>query len=634
MSIISHSGGDRKPLLIFDGDCSFCRRWIERWRGITGELVEYEPYQRAATRFPHVPVENFKRAAQLVETDGSVTPAPRAVFRTLAIAGDRTWPLWAYDHLPGFAPVSKVAYRFIADHRNLFDKLDMWLIGRHTTPSTHVVSRWLFLRALAIVYLIAFVSFFVQMDGLIGSKGILPIAPALKSAGHPSVELFFRVPTLAWFAASDPALHGMCWIGIASAILLLIGIAPVLCLGALWILYLSLVYAGQEFLSFQWDTLLLEAGFLAIFIAPWQLLPHPSRETRPPRIPLWLLRWLVFRIMFLSGLVKLTFGDPTWRNWTALDFHYWTQPLPTFTAWWIDQSPHWVKVASLLFMYWAELIAPFFIFGTRRLRLVAFWSIVLLQLSIMATGNYGFFNVLTIALCLLIPDDIFWPRWMRNLTKLPEKRVSIRRFGAWPIWVTAPLAILILVITSMQIVEAWRADRVRWPRPLAALEGFVAPFRSINSYGLFRVMTTERREIVIEGSDDGMNWKPYEFKWKPGDVTRTPRFCAPHMPRLDWQMWFAALSSYEYQPWFVNFLIRLQEGSPDVLALLDTNPFADHPPRQIRALVYEYRFTNVAQRRASGAWWTRRLLGLYCPVLSRSDLQWERDARERFRLGL
>jgi len=147
-------------------------------------------------------------------------------------------------------------------------------------------------------------------------------------------------------------------------------------------------------------------------------------------------------------------------------------------------------------------------------------------------------------------------------------------------------------------------------------------------------MTTERREIVVEGSDDGVTWKAYAFKWKPCDITRRPAFCEPHMPRLDWQMWFAALSSYEYQPWFVNFLIRLQDGSPPVLALLETNPFPDHPPRQIRAIVYDYRFTTLAERRATGAWWKRRLLGLYCPVLSRSDLQWERDARERFRLGL
>ena len=244
-------------------------------------------------------------------------------------------------------------------------------------PSLRLISfrGWLFLRAVGLIYLIAFISYWTQIDGLIGSNGILPVAPWLDAiAQHYGPQRFWLLPTLAWINASDMALHLMCAGGTVLSLLLIAGVAPVISLALLWILYLSLACAGQEFLSFQWDALLLEAGLIAIFFAPWQWLPRCSREPRPMGIPLWLMRWLAFRIMFLSGLVKLTFLDPTWWNWKALDFHYFTQPIPTWTSWWMNQEPHWFKMISLIYMWYAELIAPFFIFGPRRMRIVAFWS--------------------------------------------------------------------------------------------------------------------------------------------------------------------------------------------------------------------------------------------------------------------
>jgi lipase maturation factor 1 len=611
-----------RPIFVFDGDCAFCRRWVGRWRGIAGGLVDFEPYQQAAHRFPHIPVETFKRASQLIEPDGRVSAGARAVFRITHLAQHRKWTLWAYDLVPGFALVADRAYRLIADHRGSFDKLDRLFIGSHETPSTYFLSRWLFLRMLGAIYLIAFVSYWVQVDGLIGSKGVMPVAPWLDTLSRQfGAERYWLLPTLAWGSATDTFLHWLCGSGVVLSVLLIVGVAPVPVLILLWIGYLSLACAGQTFLNFQWDALLLETGFVAIFFAPWQLLPRSSREPRPMGIPLWLMRWLAFRIMFLSGLVKLTFNDQTWWSWAALDSHYFTQPLPTWTAWWMHRAPHWWHVISLWFMWYAELVAPFFIFGPRRLRIVAFWSIVLFQLLIMATGNYGFFNLLTIALCIPLVDDLFWPRWMCRRITFPACPLPLVRWRSWPIAVTAPLAGLILIISLVHFVEARaREQPTEWPGPLKWVPWMherAAPFRSLNSYGLFRVMTTSRREIVIEGSDDGVTWKTYEFKWKPGDVNRRPRFCIPHMPRLDWQMWFAALGNYQQSPWLTNMLVRLLEGSQPVLELLESNPFPDRPPRYVRALVYEYQFTDLAERRQTGAWWRRDLLGLYCPVLQR-----------------
>jgi hypothetical protein len=468
---------------------------------------------------------------------------------------------------------------------------------------------------------------------LIGSNGILPIARFLAVLRERlGTEAYRIVPTLAWFDSGDAFLHFMCGSGAALSVLLIVGIAPVPVLTLLWALYLSLVCAGQVFLSFQWDALLLETGLIAIFFAPWKLRPRRAREPRPMGIPLWLVRWLAFRIMFLSGLVKLTFDDPTWWNWSALDYHYYTQPIPTWTSWWMHQLPKWFHVISLAFMWYAELVAPFFIFCPRRLRIVAFWSILLFQLLILATGNYGFFNVLTIALCIPLVDDLFWPKRIARLVNLPARPLPLARWRYWPIGVTAPLAAIILLITTMQIVDAFNR-KINWWTPLADLHDCVAPFRCINSYGLFRVMTTSRPEIVIEGSSDGVTWKPYEFKWKPGDPSRRPRFCIPHMPRLDWQMWFAALGDYRHNAWFFEFLSRLLEGSPSVLDLLESNPFPDRPPRYVRALRYEYRFTDPAERRQTGRWWKRELLGRYCPVLQREPGRLAPDAVEReFRL--
>ena len=396
------------------------------------------------------------------------------------------------------------------------------------------------------------------------------------------------------------------------SLFLVAGLAPMPCLALLWLFYLSLVVVGRDFLGFQWDNLLLETGLLAIFFAPLQWLPRPSRESPPSRLFIWLLRLLLFKLMFSSGCVKLLSGDPNWRSLTALKFHYQTQPLPPWTAWYANQLPLWFQKVSCAITLGIELGAPFLIFAPRRLRLAGAALLAGLQLLILLTGNYTFFNWLTLALCLLLLDDFtpgkFLPRgWI-------TKRGEPTGFR-WPRPLLAVVAVAVLAASSFMLTVTLGC-RSPLLAPLAWVAGQLEPFRSVNNYGLFAVMTTQRNEIIVEGSNDGVTWWPYEFKYKPGDVNRRPAFVAPFQPRLDWQMWFAAFGSYQQYPWFENFCTRLLQGSPDVLALLAKNPFPARPPRFIRAEFYNYRFTDFATRRASGAWWRRELIGEYMPAVS------------------
>jgi hypothetical protein len=332
---------------------------------------------------------------------------------------------------------------------------------------------------------------------------------------------------------------------------------------------------------------------------------------------LWLLRWLLFRLMFASGLVKLVSGDSTWRNLTALRFHYETQPLPTWVGWYAHQLPLIVQKVSTALMFGIELFVPWLIFAPWRWRKIACVATLSLQLLIFITGNYCFFNLLTMALCLLLLDDaalqgLLLPRWRRNSVAAPGGR-------KWPLQATVPLTCIAVVVSLMQFGAMLRL-RVPWPRPILSVYDWLVPFRTFNSYGLFAVMTTLRPEIIIEGSDDRVTWSPYEFKYKPGDPKRRPKFVEPHQPRLDWQMWFAALSDYQHDAWMVNFCVRLLEGSPEVLALLQRNPFPYVPPHYVRAVVYEYHFTDSATRHQTGAWWRRERKGDYLPVLTLNKL--------------
>jgi len=615
-----------KPLVIYDGDCRFCCFWIKRWQRATGERVDYLPFQdpTLTERFPELSRQEFETAVHLIETDGTVSSGAEAAFGALAHSPNRHWYHDWYEHSTGFARISESAYRFIADHRGIFSKLTRLAWGRQIDPPEYHLVRWLFLRSLGIIYLFAFLSLWSQIRGLVGANGILPakltmdfIRAGSATAGI-GLNRYHLFPTLCWFNTSDSFLSVQCAAGTVLALGLIIGVAPAACLFLMWLLYLSLSVIGSEFLGFQWDALLLETGFLAIFFAPLQFLPRLFRAPPPSPWVLWMLRWLLFRLMFESGCVKLLSGDPTWGNLTALNVHYETQPLPTWIAWYAHQLPHWAHKTSTALMFGIELFVPFLIFLPRRPRQAACVSLVVFQGIIFFTGNYCFFNLLTIALCLLLLEDSalrrFLPARWRDFAS-PGPPANSAKFLRWPIQLTVPLFCVVIGISLIQFAFMFHF-RLPWPQAMVAGYEWLAPLRSFNSYGLFAVMTTTRHEIIVQGSQDGTIWFDYEFKYKPGNVERRPRFVAPHQPRLDWQMWFAALGNYQQNRWFVNFCIRLLQGAPEVMDLLARNPFPNAPPQYIRAVVYEYHFTDFATRQKTGAWWRRELKGLYLPPVS------------------
>ena len=608
--------------MVYDGDCRFCTLWVRRWKQCTGLEVEYLPSQspQIRNRFPELPNTIFDEAVQLIETDGRVFSGAEAVFRSLSHSGVGSCALPIYQRHPLFAQGTEALYKIVARHRPFFSFLTRIGWGDTVEAPSYVAVRRLFLPLLGIIYFIAFVSLWTQITGLIGHDGILPVnktmdllrtMSAQREWGANRLHLF---PTFCWMNDSNAFLHLQCGAGVVFAFLLMIGVAPLLSLIILWALYLSLSTVGLDFLSFQWDTLLLETGFLAIFFAPRQLLLRSN--VRPPStLSIWLLRWLLFRFMFESGIVKLLSGDPNWKNLTALRYHYETQPLPTVFAWYANQLPLWWHKGSTALMFIIELLLPFFVFLPRRPRILAAIGFVALQIGIAITGNYGFLNLLTAVLSMVLLDDATLRRFFPRLANYPKVTETLSRRE--PSSMMRPIlagfgAAAIIALTSAQLLGLFY-HRIVGPAPLITLQQWVEPLRTFNRYGLFAVMTTSRPEITVEGSNDGTNWLPYEFKYKVNDPKQRPSWVAPHQPRLDWQMWFAALGSLEENRWFENFCNRLLEGSPSVLNLLKSNPFPEKPPQFIRAILYNYRFTSREQRRAQGDWWTAEKLQLYYP---------------------
>jgi lipase maturation factor 1 len=611
-----------RPLVLFDGDCGFCRFWVTRWRATTRGKVDFAPAQQEASRFPQVTDKAWKRSMQFLTPEGAVYAGAEAVFRTLAYVPEHRWMLAAYRRVPGARFVSEAAYKLVADHRDFFSKLTRIALGRHPEPSSYVLSRWVFLRLLGLVYVIAFLSLRVQVVGLIGAHGILPVGNFLQAVqrdfGSEAHRLF---PTLAWISSSDAALKLLCSFGALFGLLVMLGIGTGPALAAAWVCYLSLATVGQDFLSFQWDILLLETGFLAIFMAPWRPLEPPwhSGTSHVSTSVVWLDRWLLFRLVLLSGAVKLLSNDPTWRDRTALDYHYWTQPLPTPLAWYAAQLPPWFQKISVVGVFALELGVPFLIFTPRRFRRIGAGLIVSFQLLIALTGNYCFFNLLTIILCVLLLDDSFFNRWLpKGLVDRLIQDAGAESHGLWVLAgrvIRAALVALILTISSIEMLSTF-GEGGAVPGFARQLVSWQAPFDLANTYGLFAVMTTSRIEIVVEGSNDGQTWQAYDFRYKPGNVARRPPWVAPYQPRLDWQMWFAALGNYQENPWFSNFMIRLLQGSPEVTALLASNPFPNVPPRYVRAVAYDYHFTDFTAHKAAGDWWRREPKGLYLPEVS------------------
>jgi predicted DCC family thiol-disulfide oxidoreductase YuxK len=593
-----------RPTLVYDGDCGICRDWVSYWQGLTGDRIAYRPYQEAASDFPSIPRKAFAHAIQLIESEGQVYSGAAATYRVLRHAPGRAAWWWLYAHVPGFSWISERAYAFFARRRDLLTGTTRLLWGRPLEAEHYELVSWLFLRLLGAIYVAAFASLGVQILGLVGSAGILPLDAYLDAAHRALGGAAYGVlPTLFWLNSSDLALIAGAAVGAVLGLLVIVGWWTRPALIGLFALYLSYVTAGQDFMNFQWDTLLLETGFLAIFL------------TGGSRIVVWLYRCLVFRYFLLAGAVKLLSGDSTWHALTALEYHFWTQPLPTPLAWYAAQLPQWLLVAGTTATLVVELGCVFLVFLPRRLRAAGGCALLFFQTFILLTGNYNFFNLLSMLLCIFLFDDAA----LRRL--IPSRLASwLQARAPHPGRAATTIATaLALVVVPVGLNRIWET-LTRTELPVAGiLSNVVSPLLIVNAYGLFAVMTTERPEIVIEGSADGRTWSEYVFAYKPGPLTRPPLWNIPHQPRLDWQMWFAALNGVRANPWFVSLMLRLLEGSPPVLALLDSNPFPKRPANYVRAKLYEYRFADPPTHAATGQWWVRQPEGLYFPQVSLPD---------------
>lgn len=505
------------------------------------------------------------------------------------------------------------------------------------------IGRSLALRGIGLVYLIAIASWWSQVGLLVGENGLIPASrvhdwiTAQLEGGASSP--FFALPNLFWLTGtSDFALHVSCFAGCLLALLVFFGRLTGPSLAGLWIIYLSLVNTGGVFMSFQWDILLLEVGFLSLFLCRWEWKTaffDPPPLTVVNRIALVWSWLLLAKFMFFSGWVKLAWASEAspewWPDGTAMTFHYMTQPIPTWTAWWAHHLPEWFHKASLVPMYFVELVLPFAIAFGRFGRLAAAVGFTFLMALILLTGNYTYFNWLTIAICLPLVQDKLWPLWFRRWLRFEPLGLTPRPLLK-PLLIRLSLAgpvIGVLALLNLQIILG---DLHQAPKPvlksnlvpawLDSLARSLAPFHLASGYGLFRTMTTERPEIVIEGSDDGLEWLPYDFVWKVDEIDDRPKFVAPHQPRVAWQLWFAALEGrFDYRSrnaaWFESLVLKLLAGDPGVQSLIKKNPFPEKPPKLIRARLMRYEFTSPEERKQSGHWWKRTVIGDYLPAVSR-----------------
>jgi hypothetical protein len=507
-----------------------------------------------------------------------------------------------------------------------------WLLGPEAPdegPRTHLLPRWIFLRALGLIYFSAFYSLIFQIKGLIGPHGILPAQEFLSDVAnyYPGLQRFWFAPTLFWFGPGNHALMLICWLGLLASIAVILNLWPRGALAVCLICFLSFVAAAQDFSGYQSDGMLLEAGFISLFFAPRGLRPGLGAAHAPSRLSLFLLRWEWFRIYFESGVVKLLSGDYSWRHLTAMDDYYQNGPLPTWIGWYVQQLPHWFHAATAFMTLAAELGLVWMLFLPRRFRTICFLIVTPFQMGIIFTANYTFLNYLVLSLGFLLLDDGFvrsvlplrWKKWgMYESPAATGTPHAPLRTAPWlrPVWrgvAALYLGWILFATTALLFAIVPRMPRLPLG-PARALE----PFRIANQYGLFAVMTHERYEIEFQGSNDGQNWTAYPFRYKPQDVRQAPGIYAPYQPRFDWDLWFASLSNWRNYPFVVQTEKQLLESEPDVLALFAGNPFENAPPRKVRAVIWQYWFTGPATKRKEGTWWRRELLGVYAPVLERT----------------
>lgn len=537
----------------------------------------------------------------------------------------------------------------------------LYLVDRDRGPTDRLLPRWLFLRLLGGVYFSAFFALAFQILGLVGSEGIQPAFEFLGALRPLGSRAFWAAPSLLWWvqptpASVDYALIALVWAGMAASVLVVLNILPKPALVVCFVCFLSFVSTAQDFAQYQSDGMLLEAGLLSLFLAPAGFRPGWGRRSLSSRAAYFLLLWEWFRIYFESGVVKLASGDPTWRNLTAMYVYYQNGPLPTFAGWYLQHLPfpfHKLTAGATLVM---ELAIVFLAFLPRPWRYVCFAIVSLWQIGVIVTANYAFLNYLVLFLGVLLLDDgvlgrilvripiRFVPqRWREGLQPLAPSfrpqaegahverpaRVPANRPAARPtarrhpreVFRAVRIAVTTVVLATLAYATAESLIAMFWPAiplpiaPLAAL----APFRVADTYGLFAVMTPHRYEIEFEGSNDGRTWTAYPFRYKPQNPADRPRIYAPYQPRFDWNLWFASLTTWEQAPIVVGTEIRLLQGSEPVLGLFAGNPFPNHPPRFVRAILWQYWFSTPAEKRSSGVWWRRELLGSYAPTLTRES---------------
>jgi hypothetical protein len=507
-----------------------------------------------------------------------------------------------------------------------------YVFSREKGLPNHLIARWLFLRALGLVYFSAFFALLFQILGLIGTDGILPAKLYLQRLHAAGAVRFWYAPTFLWLSASNHALLTLTWIGLIASILIVVNIGPRPALLACFLAYLSFIAVSQDFGQYQSDGMLLEAGFLALFLAPAGLRPRLGRASLPSRAAHYLLLWEWFRIYFESGLVKLQSGDPTWRNLTAMYEYYQNGPLPTWIGWYLEQLPHWFQKGTAGLTLVMELILIFGVFIPRTaaqrrrnsinyIRLSVFVLVTLWQIAVIATANYAFLNYLVLILAFLLLDDQtyaqfiparFQPTLEPETTPAPQSDVRKHLHAIQTAVATVCLA-LVAYVTTAELVQMLAPTLPLPQAPIVALE----PFRIANSYGLFANMTPHRYEIEFQGSNDGSHWTPYPFRYKPQNPADRPRIYAPYQPRFDWNLWFASLGPWQESPIVPLTEQRLLEGDKDVLGLFAGNPFPQAPPQQVRAVLYQYWFSTPEEKRTQHIWWTRQYLGTYAPTIAR-----------------
>jgi hypothetical protein len=504
-------------------------------------------------------------------------------------------------------------------------ELPQRMFGPDPSRPGYLAARWVFLRGLGLIFFSAFYSLVFQIRGLIGPHGILPAQDYLgEVASNLGGWRFWFAPSVFWWSASDRALLAVCIVGMLASAVLALNLCPRGMLVVCLIAFVSFIGVAREFASYQSDGMLLEAGFISLFFAPSGWRPRWGVSDPPSRASQLLLVWLLFRIYFESGIAKIIGHDPEWRNFTAMDQYYQNGPLPTWIAWYAHHLPHWFHAATAGLTLSLEFVLIFAVFLPRRARILLFFIITPWQIGIILTSNYAFLNYLVLLLGILILDDKFLarllPKVMRDAVGSESAEIieaKLGRTSGWKagfrLWAQGFFLTWIFYATSVLLLSMLTGAEPLPTGPVRVLQ----PFRFANDFGLFGVMTRDRFEIEFEGSRDGRSWIAYPFRNKPQDLKAPPRIYAPYQPRFDWNLWFASLGSWRENPFVLQTERRLLEGEPDVLALFAGNPFPGQPPQQVRAVIWQYWFSDWKEKHEQGLWWTREKIGLYAPTLER-----------------